>query len=299
MNPTPVRLSEGFAGERLTILPPRVVARARRLPVCRDLCVTHTGRFDRVQGHYVHRPHGRPEYVFILCLAGEGVVRLGHSTHRLHGGSGVVLPPGQAHGYEADAHAPWTVVWFHFTGARAADYVEALGWRAAQPVFWVHEVDVLAEAFEDCYRHVLGGYSDAELFALSASFGRLLGLCRSLQRSKNVRRRLTEERMGATLRFMRENIGRPLTVEALAHEAALSVPHFSAVFREQMKCSPIEFHIRLKMQRACELLLTTACAVGEVAAQLGYDDAFYFSRLFRQKVGVSPRAYRRSAESRV
>jgi len=290
------RISEGFPGERLTILPPRVVERARRLPVCRDLCVTHTGRFDRVRGHYVERPHGRPEYVFILCLTGEGRVHVNRSTYHLHCGSGIVLPPNVAHRYEADVDAPWTVFWFHFVGKRAADYVAALGLPASGRVFWVQEVDAIAEAFEDCYRHVLGGYSDGELVALSTSFARLLGMCRSLQRSKNERRRLTEERITATLRFMRANIGNLLTLESLAHASSLSVPHFSAVFREQMKCSPIEFHIRLRMQRACELLLTTSLDVGEIARKVGYDDPLYFSRIFSRKVGISPRSYRRSAD---
>ena len=290
------RIADGFPGERLTILPSLVVQRAMRLPVCRDLCVTHTGRFDCVHGHYVDRLHGRPEHVFIFCLAGEGRVHLGRSTYHLGCGHGIVLPPHQAHRYAADAKAPWTIFWFHFIGRRARDYVEALGVRANRPHFWMQDVDVIAEAFEDCYRHVLGGYTDAELFALTTSFARLLGLCRTLQRSSNVRRRHTEDRVFRTLRFMRENLNRPVTLAELAHEASLSVSHFGAMFRQQMRCSPVEFHIRLKMQRACELLLTTPLAAGEIAGILGYEDPLYFSRLFRQKIGIPPRAYRQTAE---
>jgi len=291
------RLAEGFPGERLTILPPLVVQRARQLPVCRDLCVTHTGRFDHVQGHYVERKGGRPEHVMIFCLAGEGRVQLGRASHRLACGHGIVLPPGQAHRYAADASAPWTIFWFHFTGRRARDYVAALGVRPGRPHFWVQDVDAVAEAFEDCYRHVRGGYTDAELFALSTSFGRLLGLCRALQRPAEARRRDAEDRVQRTLRFMRENLHRPVALGALAREAALSVPHFSAVFRRQMRCSPVEFHIRLRMQRACELLLTTPLAAGAIGTRLGYEDPLYFSRLFRKKIGVPPSAYRRAAET--
>lgn len=294
----PHRHEDGFPGERLTVLPPFVVRRALGLPVCRDLCVTHTGRFDHVKGHYVERPHGRPEHVLIFCLAGEGLVRLGRTQHRLQAGCGVVLPPGEAHRYGADEAAPWTIFWFHFVGGRAADYVDALGVRRGRPQFWVQQVDVIAEAFEDCYRHVEGGYTDGELFALSTGFARLLGLCRSLQRSSNERRRHTEERVQRTLRFMRENLHRSVTLDELARGAALSVPHFSAMFRQQMRCSPVEFHIRLKMQRACEMLLSTSLAASQIAAQVGYEDPLYFSRVFRQKIGVSPRAYRQTSGGR-
>jgi AraC family transcriptional regulator of arabinose operon len=293
---TPLRIPDGFPGERLTILPLPVMQRALRLPVCRDLCVTHTGRFDHVQGHYVDRPHGRPEYVFIFCLSGQGRVQIGRSTYHLHSGRGVVLPPRRAHRYAAEANAPWTICWFHFVGRRARDYAEALGLRKNRPHFWVQDSEVIAEAFEDCYRHVTGGYTDGELLALSTSFARLLGLCRVLQRSVNRRRRHTEERLLHVLRFMRLNLQRPVTLAALAREASLSVPHFSAVFRHQMKCSPVEFFIRLKMQRASELLLTTTLTASEIAGRVGYQDPLYFSRVFRQKTGVSPRPFRRNIE---
>ena len=292
MAKTVLRRADGFPGERLTVLPPAVIRAARSLPVCRDLCVTHTGRFDHVRGHYMARPRGLPDHVFMMCLAGEGQVRLGRVTYRLHRGHGMVLPPRRPHQYAADMDNPWSLFWFHFRGRRAGDFVNAVGAGPASPRFWVEDIDVLAEAFEECYRHVLGGYSDAELIGLSTSFARLLGLCRTLQRSPSLRRRRTEDRMLRTLRFMRENRHRLMTLREMASHARLSPPHFGAMFKRQMNCSPLEFHIRLRMQAACELLETTQRTVAEIAYALGYDDPLYFSRLFRQKVGRPPTSYR-------
>lgn len=287
------RIADGFPGERLTILPEAVVRRARDRPVCRDLCVTHTGRFDHVQGHYVSRPYGRPEHVLIVCLAGQGSVKLESHAYHLHSGHGIVLPPHRAHSYAADARKPWSLFWFHFTGRRAKDYVAALDLDPNHPRFWVQDVAQLAEAFEECYSYVLGGYTDADLTGLSTSFGRLLGRCRTLQRSASLRLRLTEDRVLRTLQFMRQNLHRTLTLAEIAHHASLSVPHFGAMFHRQLNCSPLEMHIRLRMQRACELLESTDHTVAEIGDALGYDDPLYFSRLFRQKIGQPPTHYRR------
>ena len=285
-------MAEGFPGERLTILPSAVVHRAHALPVCRDLCVTHTGRFDHVRGHYVSRPHGRPEHVLILCLAGEGRVKIEQTSHRLSRGHGIVLPPRRSHQYSADVKNPWSLCWFHFVGRRAAAYVSSLSADSESPCFWVQDVDQLADAFEECYRHVLGGYVDAELFGLSTSFARLLGLCRTLQRAPSLRRRQTEDRVLKVLHLMRANLHRAITLEEMARHAGLSVPHFSAMFRKQLNCSPLEFHIRLRMERACALLESTNHTAAEIAYGLGYADPLYFSRLFRQKIGQAPTAYR-------
>jgi AraC-like DNA-binding protein len=223
------------------------------------------------------------------------MVHLGESNHRLRCGDGVILPPRVAHRYTADPAIPWTIFWFHFIGRRARDYVNSLGTDEIHPQFGIEKVETIAEAFEDCYRYTGGDWTDAELVAFTTSFARLLGLCGSLRRPQGDRRMEVEERVARALRFMRANLDRPVGLAELAGHVALSVSRFTAVFAEQMKCSPIDFHIRLKMQRASELLLSTPLSASEIAGILGYDDPFYFSRLFKQKIGLPPRDYRRHA----
>ena len=48
----------------------------------------------------------------------------------------------------------------------------------------------------------------------------------------------------------------------------------------------------MKMQRACELLDSTDKAIKVIAGEVGYQDAFYFSRIFKRIIGVSPQKYR-------
>lgn len=291
------RIAEGFPGERLVVLPKNVVELAHGIPVCADICVTHTGRFDRVLGHYVDRPEGCPQHVLIFCLDGQGVVHIGRSKWRMQRGHGVILPAEIAHRYAADLRNPWTVFWFHFTGAKAADFVQAVDVSREQPRFWVQDVDMMIEAFEECYHHVLGGYTDADLIGLSTSFVRFLGLCRTLQRSPSTRRRKTEERIVRSVRFLRGNLHRVLTLAQIAKEAGISVPHFCAMFKRQINCGPLEFFTRLKIQRACELLVSTDFAVSEIAYALGFEDPLYFSKRFRQYTGTSPTEHRQNPDS--
>jgi AraC-like DNA-binding protein len=98
----------------------------------------------------------------------------------------------------------------------------------------------------------------------------------------------------STLTFLRSNLYRPLSLAEMAGQAGLSESHFSRVFKAQTGHAPLDYFILLKMQHASALLAVTDLHVKEVAAAVGYSDPYYFSRLFKQVIGVSPRDYRRA-----
>jgi AraC-like DNA-binding protein len=91
---------------------------------------------------------------------------------------------------------------------------------------------------------------------------------------------------------MMRHLDEPLQVATLAAQANISASHFFALFKRQTGCAPIDCFIRLRMQHACRLLDETVLSVKEVAATLGYDDPFYFSRIFKSVNRVAPSEYR-------
>jgi AraC-like DNA-binding protein len=95
-----------------------------------------------------------------------------------------------------------------------------------------------------------------------------------------------------SIAYMMQHLDRPLQVSTLAATVNVSPSHFFALFKKWAGCPPIDYFIRLRMQRACRLLESTSLSVKEIAAKLGYDDAFYFSRIFKSVHAIPPRDYR-------
>ncbi len=294
MRDSRMRVKEGFPGQRLVVVPPSIVASALRQPVCRWLIPTHIGRFDHARHHYVERADGTPEHILIVCLEGDGFARIGSKTWPVRQGDAALLPPGRKHRYGADIDRPWSILWVHFSGEGAEDHRHMLLSDEAGPVFPLRDLASVVEAFEEIYRHVLGGYRDADLVGLSTACGRFLGACRLQRGAREGRRRESEERVLRTIRYMRENLARPLLLADLARVSGWAASHFSAVFRKQTNTPPLVFLTRLKLQRACELLKSRESTVAEVAAAVGFDDAFYFSRLFAREIGLPPTTYRKT-----
>jgi len=286
------RKAEGFPGQRLVVVPSEVVERGLGMPVVRDLIVTHLGHFNSAPGHYVRRLKGARQWVMIYCLGGAGAVEFGGGRHELGEGDLVLLPPGEAHLYEADLLAPWSIFWFHFGGRRVADWVEVLGWTREEPLLHVPGREGMLEVLEDVYRHTLHGYPDADVLGLTAEFGRLLGAVRMRTRARDLRARKTEDRILEVLRQLREEPERRWTVAQMAKAARLSTPHFAELFRLQTGSPPLTFLIRLRLQLACSILEREAITIEETAHRVGYEDAYYFSRLFCKHLGVAPSSYR-------
>ena len=100
-------------------------------------------------------------------------------------------------------------------------------------------------------------------------------------------------RIGRSIAYMVEHLKEPLQVSTLAAQASVSTSHYFALFKRQMGTAPIDFFIRLRMNHAKQLLDSTASSVKEIAATMGYDDPFYFSRVFKSVHQVAPAEYRR------
>ena len=72
----------------------------------------------------------------------------------------------------------------------------------------------------------------------------------------------------------------------------VSENYLSQIFRNELGVSPWDYLSRWRVQRARELLATTDKSITAVAAEVGFDDSVYFSRVFRKHAGESPQAYR-------
>ena len=93
---------------------------------------------------------------------------------------------------------------------------------------------------------------------------------------------------------MQDNLANPVTLDNIAQSAHLSVSFFSRKFRQDTSYAPIEYFNHLRIQKACQLLHFSDLRINEVASQIGIDDPFYFSRLFKKQMGVSPVDYRKN-----
>ncbi len=128
---------------------------------------------------------------------------------------------------------------------------------------------------------------------------RYISVCKPKKPVISLERYEKTEMVNNIRAFITENYMKPLSLAQISANTYLSPIYVSKVFKEAVGESPITYLIRIRLSKACELLENSDIPIKDIAEQVGYPDAYYFSKLFKKYFGVSPAHYRRVKEKPV
>lgn len=94
-------------------------------------------------------------------------------------------------------------------------------------------------------------------------------------------------------RFIDQELGKDITLKQVAEAACLSPNYLSQLLKKQTGMAFVEWLTARRMEQAQELLAYSNLKVSDIAQKVGFDDAAYFTRRFRQRLNLSPLDYRR------
>lgn len=261
-------------------------------PLLRGLTVTECGYLTKAAG-YLQRPsQGVPEAQFLYCLKGAGWCELDGHLHPIRPGDVLVIPPNTAHACGSRSTQPWTVHWVRASGRLLPDYLAALGVSARKPIFPAGESLELLRLFDEVGQSHRRGSAFADRLLAAHALAYLLAHLIERRREQAPENPDNLRKVADAIIYLSEHIAEPFRITVLARLSNLSPDYFTQLFKEQTGCAPRDYLHLLRMHRACQLLRESNLAIKEIAAQLGYQDPFHFSRQFRAFEGVAPTDYR-------
>lgn len=275
-----------LGGQRF-ITPPRLrrlLARHALSSGCYPLAM---GFYPDAAGHQMRRRQP-DDHLLIYCRSGRGWLETVDGRFEVAAGDLLLLPKAMPHGYGADGQSPWTIYWVHFDGSVSEDFLRLLG---AQPLRRIGLQPRLIGDFEALLGLQRQGLNALPFIHAAHRLQAMLSSLAVLPARVNLKsgRVLDIEAVQAV---MREHLHGSLNLDELAVQFKLSRFHFAKTYRALTGHAPIQDFIQLKMALACRLLDRGDIEVRQVAEQLGYEDPYYFSRLFRKVVGMAPSHYR-------
>lgn len=288
-----MKKEDGFPGQISYVLPEKIIGLVRRNPLISDLYLTDVGYYPSARNHYRERPFGSKQLILIYCVSGEGEISIRDKSYPVLADHFFLIPAGMPHSYHSNEQNPWSIYWIHFEGAKSG----LLGRLACQS--WPIERNKTSritdriDLFQEIFRSLERGFSLETLEYSNHCLVYLLASFTHLNQFQRVKQAVENDPVTKSINYMLENLGKKLRLGDIAKETGLSTSHFSRLFMNRTGHPPIDYFIQLKIQRACRMLDSYNWTVFVVSREAGFEDQFYFSRVFRKVMGMSPAEYRK------
>lgn len=242
----------------------------------------------------INRPHGANDILFLHFLAPIHIYQNGRMTYEKAGACIFYLPPHRQ--WYSGIEEGFNHNWFHMSGT---DSVKLLG-RYNLPrnkVFYPYRTDFIGPLISEIKleRSMSEPHSEKAIAILVEHL--VLLLARHLETAEDAR--LTPRRAELLARFKKLRAAlhnapeKPWTVEMMARETMLSASRFAVLYKDFFGVSPVINLLQARLSKASWLLTNTTLAIKDVAFQSGFENIYYFSRIFHRQIGCAPRDYYR------
>ena len=223
-------------------------------------------------------PGSRPFYILHYVMSGKGVFSNSKGTHKVEAGQLFVIFPDENVSYEACANDPWSYSWVNFEST--LDLSAAL----SKCVMTVPECAHIFNALRDCAK--IAVYQEWYIC------GKIFELLSLLETQHKTVRCKTHSYVKKAQNYIQMYFTDPtLRVNDIAAKLNLDRAYFSKIFRRHTGKSPQRYIVDLRLNKAADLLIRRVLTLEELVFQVGYGDIYNFSKMFKQRFGVSPGAY--------
>lgn len=258
-----------------------------------ELTVLFSGQSQTLPLHKVG-PQVLDYYLVHYVIRGRGHFRTLGRDYAVKEGDSFFIFPGELVSYTSDEHEPWKYRWVGFKGSRAEELLSISGISRHKPVAFSGPKRRMTALFAQMQRLLHAGQASSDM--QSGGYMRLI-LSEYMQgqaeagvpkeESSMILQQVEQAIRWLTLQYYQE-----ISIEQMAQSLGYHRTHLSKMFKQHTGMSPMNFLLKIRMERAKHLLLQEKLTVEQVASSVGFTDPLYFSKQFKKWYGRSPSDYR-------
>ncbi|RAV02049.1 AraC family transcriptional regulator [Paenibacillus sp. YN15] len=244
---------------------------------------------DHKVGPLVHSHH-----LLHYVLSGSGVFHCLGKEYRLEAGAAFFIYPGELVRYDADPESPWAYRWIGYKGGHVDELLARLCISPQSPVIQNPYSPKTSSLFRRIERVLGKGEPSCDLQAsgwLRLILAELVGSRQRSEASAPEPEAQITRQVEQAIRWLTLQYSQQISIEHMAQTLGYHRTHLSKMFKRHTGMSPMQFLLKIRMERA-RLLLGEPLTVEQVAASVGFPDALYFSKQFKKWYGLAPTDYR-------
>jgi len=239
------------------------------------------------------------DFLVIYIMRGRGILKSKESGEvRINAGDMFMLFPNVRHRFRPDPETGWYECWVMFNGSWPRRLLEHQFITPKEPVVSVGLDSPVGKLFQQ----IMDGVQSQPTVPnriLAAYVAEMLSymVCAASNNVSGSGDVLTD--IEHAVWYMEEHVDSDIDMEEVAEFINMSYSSFQRHFKRTVGLTPHQYYLRLRTSKAKELLEDLDLSVKQIALQLGFNDPYYFSRLFKKQTGISPKGWRRTAGRRL
>lgn len=250
----------------------------------KELLINCAGAVSRSYG--IRNAYVRNDYYLMYLIKGKMNIELGGNKNVISAGQFLIIKAGTKYFYQSDEGEALCYLWLHFTGSRA----EALLKEYSIETNRLEYAGIRGELLS-LWKRMFREFIINDKYFEKASSALLNEILTEL--SRGVNRIDKKESILKSVVYIHENYSKELSVSMLAEMEELSESYYRYCFKNVTGVTPMQYIIDRRMDAAASMLEKSGMKLNEISEAVGYTDAYYFSRLFKKKFGISPGKYRK------
>lgn len=240
----------------------------------------------------ISRESGRSDYQLIYMINGSGWFTFKNENIEITAGNIIIYKPGEPQFYCYYFKDKPELYWIHFSGLNAKDTLEKLFlWENS--AYFVGKNKECIELFKkiifelNMKRLSYEFFATAYLLELFSNFSRLAVASEnnSLPTGDDINKVIME---------MHSTYNKNCKINEYAKKCNLSVSRFSHKFKSYIGKTPTQYITQIRINEAKYLLSYSSLNISEISYIVGYENPLYFSRIFKNETGLSPREFKKS-----
>ena len=277
------------------------------------LIINTVGKADIAANYEIYPPKaGHPEnfyfnpqkgrildsYQLIYISRGKGKLFISPTRSiTISAGNMLIIPPYTWHSYLPDKKTGWQEYWIGMYGPNIDARFKNGFFSTEHLIYNIGLRDDIIHLYNQAIELALA--ENATYHQALAGIGNLiLGMAIYYDSNQHYTNDATVKQIDKARIIMRENYLSGISPMDVAKQINMGYSWFRKQFKEYTNVSPAHFIMELRLQKAKNILLNSSLSVKEVSYMIGYEDATYFTSLFKKYTGLTPLAYRNKFSSK-
>lgn len=228
-----------------------------------------------------------PFYVLAYCIDGEAVYSMEGVERTVTGGDVLFFTKDSLRTARSSPDRPWHFYSLSFDicfdDEASRRYLDSL-----ESIIHSPNLQLLKSQFSELFHTWTGRRNGYRVHCKSLVMDILYRILK--ERDKARFNSSQYQAIEKVIALIQSDFTRSYSIEELARYASLSPSHFRLLFKQITGMTSVQYHNHIRLYRARDLLASGECNVTEAALAVGFQDIFYFSRLFKKTLGQSPRS---------